>query len=259
MDCVIIAGGLPGPEDPIYQYTQGKAKALLDMHGRTMLERVVDAVQASHHIADVIVVGLGEDMGMTFKRPVIHLPDHGSLVNNGVAGLNWISQNKPETTHIFGASGDIPLLTGDMVDYLIETCRPFDYGVYYNFVTREVMEKRFPHSSRTYVKLKGLEIAGGDVSIVSTQLAKEKALLETLSNARKHAWKIARVVGLRMLLKLLFRQVTVQDIEVTAQRLTGLPVKIVLNPFAEVGMDADKPYQVDLLREELAKVEAAGD
>ncbi len=259
MDCVIIAGGLPEPEDPIYQYTQGKPKALLDMHGRTMLERVVDAVQSSHHITDVVIVGLGEDMGMTFKRPVIHLPDHGSLVNNGVAGLNWVSQNKPETTHIFGATGDIPLLTGIMVDYLIETCRPFDYGVYYNFVTREVMEKRFPHSSRTYVKLKGLEIAGGDVGIVSTQLAKEKELLETLSNARKHAWKIARVVGLRMLLKLLFRQVTVQDIEVTAQRLTGLPVKIVLNSFAEVGMDADKPYQVDLLREELAKAEATGD
>lgn len=256
MDCVIIAGGLPGPEDPIYVYTQGKPKALLDMHGRTLLERVVDAVQNSQYIEDVIVVGLGSDMGMNFKRPVIHLPDHGSLVKNGTAGLDWIIKNKPQTTHVLGASGDVPLLSGVIIDDLITTCRPFDYGVYYNFVTRETMEKRFPHSTRTYVKLKGLEVAGGDVAILTTQLGREQELLEMLASARKHAWKIARIVGLRMLLKLLFRRVTLTDIEATAQRLTGFPVKILLNPHAEAGMDVDKPHQVDLLRDELKKMES---
>jgi GTP:adenosylcobinamide-phosphate guanylyltransferase len=255
MDCVIIAGGVPGPEEPIYAYTQGKPKALLDMHGRTMLERVVDAAQSSKHIEDVVVVGIGSDMGMSFKRPVIHLPDQGSLVNNGVAGLNWVAEHKPQTSHVFGASGDVPLLTGAMIDELIDSCRPFTHGIYYNFITRETMEKRFPGSNRTYVKLKGLEVAGGDIGILSTQLAAEKELLETLANARKHAWKIARIVGLRMLLKLLFRQVSLQDIEATGQRLTGFPVKVVLNPHAEAGMDADKPHQVELLRAELAKLE----
>jgi hypothetical protein len=117
------------------------------------------------------------------------------------------------------------------------------------------MEKRFPGSNRTYVKLKGLEIAGGDIGILSVKLTAQKELLETAANARKHAWKIARVVGLRMLIKLLFRQVSLQDIETTGQRLTGFPVKVVLNPHAEAGMDADKPDQVALLRAELAKLE----
>lgn len=255
MDCVIIAGGVPGPEDPIYVYTQGKPKALLDMHGRTLVERVVDAVQDSKYIEDVVVVGLGSDMGMQFKRPVIHLPDHGSLVNNGIAGLNWINENKPQTTHVFGASGDVPLLTGEIIDDLIDTCRPFDYGVYYNFVTRETMEKRFPHSTRTYVKLKSMEVAGGDIAVMTTQLGKEPEILEMLASARKHAWKIARIVGLRMLLKLIFRQVSLADIESTAQRFAGFPVKVLLNPHAEAGMDVDKPSQVEMMREELNKLE----
>lgn len=254
MDCVVIAGGLPGPDDPIYTYTQGKPKALLDMNGRTMLERVIDALQESKHIEDIVVVGLGDDMGMTFKRPVHHLPDNGSLVRNGLAGLKWVLEQKPDTTHVFGSSGDVPLLSGEMVDYLIESCQPFEYGIYYNFVTEAVLEKRFPGSKRTYVKLKGLNIAGGDIGILSGALLNEEALLETLSNARKHAWKIARVVGLRMLLKLLFRQVSIQDIEETVQRLTGQKAKIVLNPYAEVAMDADKPHQVDLCRAELLKL-----
>ena len=259
MDCVVIAGGLPGPDDPIYAYTQGKPKALLDMNGRTMLERVIDALQDSKHIEEIVVVGLGNDMGMTFNRPVHHLPDYGSLVRNGLAGLKWITERKPGTTHVFGASGDVPLMTGAMVDYLIETHQPFNYGVYYNFVTEEIMEKRFPSSSRTYVKLKDLNIAGGDIGIISSALLMEEELLETLANARKHAWRIARIVGLRMLLKLLFRQVSIPDIEETAQRLTGQPVKIVLNPYAEIAMDADKPNQVDLCRKELVKLEGEVD
>lgn len=255
MDCIVIAGGLPGPDDPIYEYTQGKPKALLDMNGRTMLERVIDALQDSKHIEEIVVVGLGDDMDMSFKRPVHHLPDNGSLVRNGLAGLKWILERKPDTKHVFGATGDIPLMSGEMIDHLIETNQPFAYGVYYNFVTEETMEKRFPGSKRTYVKLKGLNIAGGDIGIISAALLEEEALLETLANARKHAWKIARIVGLRMLLKLLFRQVSISDIEETGERLAGQPVKIVMNPYAEVAMDADKPNQVDLCRAELKKLE----
>ncbi|MCP4361818.1 MAG: NTP transferase domain-containing protein [Chloroflexi bacterium] len=255
MDCVIIAGGLPGPEDPIYAYTQGKPKALLDINGRTMLERVVDAVQSASQVEDVVIVGLGEDMDMSFKRPVTHLPDHGSLIKNGTAGLRWLMENKPGTSHALGVSGDVPLITGEMIDDMIKMCQPLDRTVYYNFITEPTMEARFPGSKRTYVKLKGLNIAGGDIVIAGAAILAEDDLLETLSNARKHAWKIARVVGLRVLLKLLFRRLSVQDIEETAERLINQPVKIILNPYAEMGMDADKPNQVDLVRAEFVKME----
>ena len=50
MDCIVVAGGIPGPDDPLYEYTQGKPKALLDMEGRTMLERVMDALQSAEAV-----------------------------------------------------------------------------------------------------------------------------------------------------------------------------------------------------------------
>ena len=31
MDCVLVAGGRPGPQDPLYDETQGKPKALLEI------------------------------------------------------------------------------------------------------------------------------------------------------------------------------------------------------------------------------------
>ncbi len=149
----------------------------------------------------------------------------------------------------------VPLITSEIVDGFIESCQPFNKGLYYNFITKEVMEARFPGSNRTYVKLKdGMQIAGGDLMIANPIIgSKNEELWKTLTNARKHAWKIATVIGIDMLIKFIFRRIGTAEIEKKASEILGLPVEIVLSPYAEIGMDADKPHQVDMLRTELER------
>lgn len=256
MDCIVVAGGVPQEEDLLYEYTQGKPKALLEMHGRTMLERVIDALQSSRQIEEVVVVGLGSDMGQTFQRPVHHLPGQGNLVANAIAGIDWVLQHKPNTQAVLVSSADIPLLTGEIVDAVIDMCRPFDRAIYYSFVTRETMEARFPGSNRTFTKLKGVEVAGGDLGVIQPEVViNNRELWNALSNARKHAWQIAREVGIMVLIKLLIHQLSIADIEQLAERLTGKPCKVLLNPHAEMGMDGDKPHQIEMLRAELKRLE----
>ncbi len=48
--------------------------------------------------------------------------------------------------------------------------------------------------------------------------------------------------------KLLFRPLSIADIEETASRIVGRPAKIVLDAPAEMAMDVDKPGQLELLR-----------
>jgi hypothetical protein len=101
--------------------------------------------------------------------------------------------------------------------------------------------------------LNGYEVAGGDMVIARLDVAeRNRALIETLTGARKQPWRIARVVGPRMLLRFLFHRVTFADIEAAAGRILGAPAQIVLDGPAELAMDADKPFQVDLLRAEFA-------
>jgi GTP:adenosylcobinamide-phosphate guanylyltransferase len=253
MDCVITAGGVPDPDDSLYRYTQGKAKAELEIGGRKMLEWVVAALEEATQVDNIVVVGLGDDRGMTLARPVHHLPNQGSLIANVIAGIQWLREEKGVTGAILLSSSDIPGLKGHMVDEFVEMCRPFNCSIYYNFVTKQVLEARYPHSNRTYVKLKGLEIAGGDLLLVQSDLAySHHDLWEALVNGRKHAWKLARIVGLRMLLKLLTRRVTLADIEQAAERILGNPSKIMLNPYAELAMDVDKAGQFELLQADLA-------
>lgn len=258
MDCVVVAGGVPGPNDPLYEYTQGEPKALLDMEGRTMLERVMDALQSSDSVERIVVVGLGDDLGMQFQRPVDqHLPDHGSMVANVLAGVDWLRQDKPDIDKVLFCTSDIPTITGPIVDDYVDRCRPFDSGVYYILVTKEAMEARFPDSNRTYVKFKGVDGAGGDMAVALVAVAdSNEELWETLTNARKHAWKLARIVGFSTLIKYLTRQLSLDEVERKGASIIDYPVQIVIDPAAELAMDADKPEQVDLLRAELRRMDA---
>lgn len=255
MHCLILAGGEINPDNPLYPYTQGKPKALIDMGGRTMLERVVAALQSSRSIEDILVVGIQPEMaeGLQFARSVDFLPGQGGMVANMLAGCAWIQKNKPGATTIVGCSADIPAITPAIVDAFVEACRPWDRAIYYNFVSRETIEARFPNSNRTYSRLSGMEVAGGDMVVAGVDVvARNRELIESLTGARKQPWRIARIVGLGFLLKFLFHRVTFADVEATAGRIIGAPVKVVLGSPAEMAMDADKPYQVEMLRAEFA-------
>lgn len=258
MHCLIIAGGTVSADSPLFPYTQGHPKALIDMGGRTMLERVIAALQSSSYVEDILVVGIDEriavDAGMRFERPVEFMPDQNGMVANMLAGCEWFRVNRPGTEIILGCSGDIPTATGQAVDEFIEACRPWDKGIYYNFVTRDRLESRFPRSKRTYSRFGDIEAAGGDMVIARIDVAeRNRELIESLTNARKQPWRIASIVGLRMLVKFLLHRVSFAEIETLATRILGTPAKIILDGPPELAMDADKPFQIEMLRAEFAR------
>ena len=60
-----------------------------------------------------------------------------------------------------------------MVDWLVDTCMETKDDLYYGVCPREVMEKRFPDSKRTYTKLKDIELCGADINITHVRMATE--------------------------------------------------------------------------------------
>ena len=62
---------------------------------------------------------------------------------------------------------------------------------------------------------------------------------------------MARRVGMRTLLRFVTRSLTVADAERRAERTLGFTVRVVRTPHAELGMDVDKPFQLDIVRAEL--------
>lgn len=259
MDCVLLAGGRISADDPLYAYTKGKPKALLDVGGRTMLERVVDALQDARSVDEIVVVGLGSGLGLTFSQPVHHISEQGNLLANALAGIRWAKARRPAAQRVMVCTSDIPALTGAAVDRYVAACQPLDRAAYYSFVTREALEARFPGSRRTFVRLKGLDVAGGDLVIGRIDIAlNNDRLWGALIDARKHPLRIAAIVGPGAMVRLVLGRLSLEDVERTAGRIIGSPVKVMILDEPEIAMDADKPHQYDLLRAEFLPNPTAG-
>jgi hypothetical protein len=161
-----------------------------------------------------------------------------------------------KTKHVLMVSSDIPAITSEIVDWIVNTSMKTDDDIYYNIIQREVMEKRFPGSNRTYTRLKDMDVCGGDMNVARAKLVvteDENGLWEKISNARKSPIKQAALIGFDTLFLLLFRQLT---LEMAVEKITNkldITGQAIVCPYAEVGMDIDKPHQLEIIRKDIKK------
>ena len=253
MDAILLAGGVPDPESPLYPYTQGKPKALLEIAGKPMVQWVLDALSATQEIDQIVLVGPGPEDGISSPKLVASIPDQGALLRNAIAGAECLLEIDPSAQQVLMCSGDIPLITSDMVVDLMAQCTDPAIDLYYPIVARTLMEERFPASERSYVHLTDGDFAGADLFIVNPRIAHtNRELMETLAESRKHAFKLVRQFGLVLLLKLLLRRLSLAEAEARVSAATNLRAHVVLASHAELGMDVDKPFQLDICRQALS-------
>lgn len=254
MDAILTAGGIPLPEDPLYTYTNGNSKALVDMAGKPMIQWVLDALGNARHVDNVIIIGLSAKSDVTCKKPMYFISNQGRMLANIVAGVEKSLELDPKTEYVLVASSDIPGINAEMVDWLIETCMSTKEDIYYGVIPREVMEARYPGSNRTYTKLKDIQLCGADMHITHVSMATEHLdMWEELIGNRKSPLKQAATIGFGTLLKVATRSITLSDLVDVITRRLGITGRPILWDHAEPGMDVDKPHQLELLREDLEK------
>jgi GTP:adenosylcobinamide-phosphate guanylyltransferase len=257
MDAVVIAGGVPEPGEPLYEYTQGGSKAMLDVSGKPMIQWVLDALNGASMIEDVIIIGLPVNDDLDCPKAASCLPSQGDMIANLRGGIIELLRNKPQASHALVASSDIPAITHEMVQWLVDTTMQTDKDAYYTVITRQVMEKRFPASNRSYVRLKDMEVCGGDMNVIATRMVTTNdEVWGKLVAARKNALKQASLLGFDTLLLLMLHAITLDAAVKKVTRRLHITGQAVLSPYAEIGMDVDKPHQLEMMRSDLAQRKA---
>ena len=254
MDAIVTAGGIPQPKDPLYSYSHGDSKALIDVAGKPMVQWVLDALSEAKHVNNVIVIGLSAKSGLTCKKPLHFLSNRGRMLANIVAGVNKSLELNKKNEYVLVVSSDIPAVKGEMVDWLIETCMQTKDDLYYGICPREVMEARFPDSKRTYTHLKDMDVCGADMNLTHVRMATEHLdMWESLIGSRKSPLRQASIIGFGTLFALFMRRLTLQDAVQRVSERIGIKGRAIVWEHAEPCMDVDKPHQLELLRADLAR------
>ncbi len=100
-----------------------------------------------------------------------------------------------------------------------------------------------------------MEICGGDMNVGRLKLIlnDDTDLWEKITNSRKSPLKQAALIGFGTAFKLLTGQLSLQQAETNIMARLKIKGKAIVCPYAEVGMDVDKPHQLEIMRADLKK------
>jgi len=253
MNAFIMAGKVPTEDDPLFTYTNGGPKALIDVAGKPMVQWVLDALNDSGQVDRIAIIGLAESDDLHSRIPVSYVADQGDMLLNALAGLSWAAELAPDEPYALFCSADIPSITGQIVDWRVQTALESpEFDLDYVAVERPVMEARFPGSNRSFIRFRDVEVCGGDMNVINVGMAVRQGIWHKIIDSRKSPLRQAALIGVDTLLLLLLRRLTLAQTAGRVQERLGLRGQAHIAPFAEIAMDVDKPHQLELMREDLS-------
>lgn len=258
MHVVITAGGVPRPEESLFALTQGGYKAMLEVAGKPMLQWVLDALNATPRIEQIVVVGIPPIEMLKSEKPITYLPNHGDILNNIQAGALELLRQDATTQQFLVVSSDVPGVTAEIINWTIDRVNELDVDLYYTVIDRKVMEQRYPELKRTYLHLKDIEACGGDVNAARASLFHNtNPLWRKIIETRKSPIKQALALGVDTMLLILLRALTLAQIENRVCKRLGITGQVIPSPYAELGMDVDKSFQYEIIQRDLTRLHAA--
>jgi len=227
---------------------------MLDICGKPMIQWVMDALDQAETIGRVVVIGLSADSHLKYSKEVAYLPDQGEMIDNIRAGVGKLLEMDPQPRRVMLVSSDVPAIAPESLNWVVNTAMQTEDDLYYTVIPRHVMESRYPTSRRSYVHLQDIEACGGDVNVIHSGLVQgDDAFWRKLVAARKSAVKQAALIGYDTLILLLLHRTTLDKAVKRVTNRLGLKGRAIVSPYAEIGMDVDKPHQLEIMRLDLSQ------
>lgn len=248
MDAIVLAGA-PN-HGPLRDCSTSPYEAGIEIGGRPMVDLVVETLLSVKRVERVVVV-IPEGI---LSPPVLSrvwrvIAPGESMVDSLFGAVAVLESDRP----VLVVTSDIPLLTPAAVDDFLDRCEARPADVHYSFVPREINEAKYPGVHRTYVRLKdGIFTGGNIVRINPVALREHRVRLKQAVELRKKPVQLCRMLGFKFVIKLLMGELTVAEIEHRVEKILQLKAVGVVSPYPEVGIDVDKPSDLELARKALA-------
>jgi hypothetical protein len=258
-DFILTCGGRLPEKFP--QITSDNSKVLVRISNKTLLEHSLTALVKTNgfDIRSVVAVGpssikdeltrLNEILNPNFD--LIYADEGTSLLDNIQIGMREIQRtngvetgnNETENWHVPNSviiiSPDLPFITGEAIsDFLARI--PLDAEIAMPVVTKEAFLTRFPKAPNRFNKVLEGNITLGSVMLLSRKILKKNSgLFQDAHNSRKNVGKLAGMLGLSVLLKLLIGRLSIHEVEDKVSQLVDGTVHAVLDCDPVLAYDID--------------------
>ena len=222
-------------------------KAMIDIHGKTMIQHVIDALNESRYVENIYLVAPEDFEAMPFdsKKPLRVIPCGDTAVESLLKAI----YGSGEAQKVVITTCDNPLFRGFMLDEFIQRCLVADADFCYSVGRKSVISSSYPEVKRTYVQAKDDGYTGANVYFVDKKgFSADEEMLAKIDSYRKTPWKYVKLIGRRPLLKFVLKRITLEDVEKRASEIMGCRFRLIPMPFPVCGIDVDKPGDLVLVR-----------
>ncbi len=246
---VIILAGAPN-KGPLAEVCEAPWEALINVNGKPMVEYVIDTILQLNNLNKVVLVGPEEFSEI--KPGIIFAPCKDSLVANLKTGVEALGTDK--APYILVVTSDIPLITVEAIEDFLKQCMAQKAQLFYPIVSKEINEKLYPTVQRTYFTLKEGTFTGGNIMLFEPGILEERYdYVEQLVMLRKKPAQIIKMLGFKFIYKFLRKNLSLKEIEERAEKILGLKGKAIMSDYPEIGIDVDKPSDLELMESLFAK------
>jgi len=245
--CVLIlAGQREGAVDPLLADTGIEWKALLPIHEKPMVDYVLAALDASSGLARPYwVSGLDKHLiDPALNQSPSKSGPASSVVAAAQSGLPY---------PFMVTTCDHPLLTSDMVDLFLTESQASGADFTLGLAVKTIIQPAYPKVKRTYLKFKDQHVSGCNLFYVRNEKGLDAIKFwRAAQHDRKRPLKLARRLGIGMLVKYLSGGLTLNAAFEHASKSLKIKAKPIILPFAEAAIDVDKPSDLKLVNEILS-------
>ncbi|NLZ53353.1 MAG: NTP transferase domain-containing protein [Thermoanaerobacteraceae bacterium] len=234
---------LAGAENDSHLTKFKSNKALIKIHDKEMVRYIIDAFKDLDFVDTIAVVGPREALLPIENQVDIIVDSAASLTDNILSGASIFSDDDM----LLISTSDIPMITPEAIRDFVEKSLSIDADFYYPIVLKEENEKKYPGVKRTYVRIKDGVFTGGNIVMIKAGKVKQcikKA--EAFMAYRKKPWKLAKILGLKFVLKFLLGTLTIKELQERVAELFGIKARAIISPYPEIATDVDKDSDLEL-------------
>ncbi len=246
----LILAGRRGPTDPVAESKGLSHKCLAPIGGKTMLERVVEALTASPSVGDIAICIDTADVLPSSIRASVGFVE--SAATPSLSVLSAIAKLE-EPYPLLVTTADHALLRPEIVEYFCRQAAQLGTAVSVAVTPKSVLARLDSQTRRTMFHFRDGPVTGSNLfALMEPASTAAVEFWRQVEQNRKRPHRIIRAFGVVPILKYLTRRLQLDQATETASQAFGVRVSAVRMPYPDAAIDVDSLADLAFVEARLA-------